>query len=205
MHRVEVKKLVRNFGARKVLREVSFSLTTGESMAVTGINGSGKTTLLRILAGLTAANRGTVEFFSGDKLLDKAGARELISYVGPEMTLYDQLTAAENLEFFAKMRGLIIDSKKIESILNEIGLEGRGTDFYGAYSSGMKQRLKYSVALLNNPAFLLLDEPTANLDEAGKKVVIDIIKNQKNHGIAIIATNEKEEYGFAEKLHQLGG
>lgn len=204
MYGVEVTKLSKRFGTRRVLDEVSFTLTVGDSLAVVGRNGSGKTTLLRILAGLAAPTRGTVTFTNEKKKLARAEVRRRLSYVGPELTLYDSLTAAENLTFFASMRGISLDKNRVDSILADMQLGGRGGDFYGAYSSGMKQRLKYAVALLNDPVFLLLDEPTANLDDEGKTVVAGIIARQKKDGILIVATNEAGEYGFAEKLIRLG-
>lgn len=204
MYGVEVNKVSKRFGARKVLDEVSFSLTLGDSLAVVGKNGSGKTTLLKILAGLASPTRGEVAFFHEKKKLDKTEIRHRLSYVGPELTLYDALTAAENLKFFATMRGTPIDNDWIASMLSMLQLSGRGDDYYGAYSSGMKQRLKYAVALINDPTFLLLDEPTANLDEEGKQVVAEVMSRQKQNGILIIATNETGEYGFAEKLIRLG-
>lgn len=204
MYRLEVKNIIKNFASRRVLREVSFALETGDSLAVVGRNGSGKTTLLRILAGLTRASKGEVIFTGPKGKLDKSAVRDRMAYVGPELTLYDPLTAEENLYFFATMRGLKIDQKYIDKTLSFVGLTGRGTDKYGAYSSGMKQRLKYAVALLHNPAYLLLDEPTSNLDADGKKIVAEIIASQKQQGILIVATNEQEEYGFAQKLYQLG-
>jgi heme exporter protein A len=203
MYKLEVKKLFKNFGFRKVLKEVTFELQSGQSLAITGRNGSGKTTLLRLIAGLASPTRGEVKYFDSSGQLSRSETRQILSYVGPEMTLYDPLTAEENLRFFATMRGKTINSEEINTTLEEIGLEGRGKDKYGAYSSGMKQRLKYAVALLNKPAFLLLDEPSSNLDEEGKKLVLNIIERQKENGILIIATNEKEEYGFVEKLYQL--
>ncbi|MEE9441369.1 MAG: heme ABC exporter ATP-binding protein CcmA [candidate division Zixibacteria bacterium] len=203
MYRLEVKKLFKNFGFRKVLRDVSFELQSGQSLAITGRNGSGKTTLLRLLAGLASPTRGEVIYYDSSGRLNRSTTRQILSYVGPEMTLYDPLTAEENLRFFATMRGVSITSEEIKTTLKEIGLKGRGKDKYGAYSSGMKQRLKYAVALLNKPAFLLLDEPTSNLDDDGKNLVSKVIERQKENGILIIATNEKEEYGIAEKLYQL--
>ena len=204
MHQIDVQKLSKRFGARKALEEVSFSLHTGDSLAVVGRNGSGKTTLLRILAGLAAPSRGTVAYMDNGRTLDRAEVRHRLAYVGPELTLYDSLTAVENLRFFATMRGIAIDDGWIEAMLSMLQLAGRGDDFYGAYSSGMKQRLKYAVALLNDPVYLLLDEPTANLDDEGKKIIGEIIARQKQNGILIIATNETGEYGFAEKLIRLG-
>ena len=113
------------------------------------------------------------------------------------------MTAWENLKFFATMHGLDFDANRTSAILKNLKIFDRRFDFYGAYSSGMKQRLKYAVALLNDPGLLLLDEPMANLDEQGKLVVEEIIKKQKERGIVIIATNEKGEYGLAEKRLRL--
>jgi heme exporter protein A len=205
MHSLDVENLVRNFGHRKVLRDVSFSLQTGDSLAIVGKNGSGKTTLLRILAGLTAPSRGKITFALDGRKIERREAKTLMSYVGPELTLYDSLTAAENLKFFGTMRSLALDDDLVLKILDMVGLGGRGDDYYRAYSSGMKQRLKYAVALLNDPAYLLLDEPSSNLDDEGKEIVSQIITRQKESGILIMATNEKEEYGFAEKHYRLGG
>lgn len=205
MYKLEVEKLFRSFGPRRVLRDISFSLQTGDSLAVIGRNGSGKSTLLHILAGLTAPTRGKITFFCNDEKIDRREAKKRLSYVGPELTLYDSLTAAENLKFFATMRGISLDLALTQKILDMVGLEGRGEDYYRAYSSGMKQRLKYATALLNDPDYLFLDEPTSNLDEEGKKIVSQVIARQKENGILIIATNEKEEYDFARKHYRLDG
>jgi heme exporter protein A len=205
MYKLEVENLFRSFGPRRVLRDISFSLQTGDSLAVIGRNGSGKSTLLHILAGLTAPTRGKITFSCNDEKIDRREAKKRLSYVGPELTLYDSLTAIENLEFFATMRGISLDQALIQKILDMVGLEGRGDDYYRGYSSGMKQRLKYATALLNDPDYLLLDEPTSNLDEEGKKIVSQVITRQKENGILIIATNEKEEYDFARKRYRLDG
>ena len=113
--------------------------------------------------------------------------------ISPYLNLYDQLTAEENLKFFSTVSGLNITGKEIEALLVRVGLGGRGMDYVGGYSSGMKQRLKYATALLKNPGFLFLDEPTSNLDDDGKQIVFDIIKEYKPQSIVIIATNDKED------------
>ncbi|MCK5125153.1 MAG: ABC transporter ATP-binding protein [candidate division Zixibacteria bacterium] len=203
MYKLEVNNIIKNFASRRVLRKVSFSLQTGDSLAVVGKNGSGKTTLLKVIAGLIRASKGTVAYSGPNGKLSRDELQSSLSYVGPEMTLYDALTAEENLKFFATMRGLAWHLEESDKLLSKMGLNGRGRDKYGAYSSGMKQRLKCAVALLNEPHYLFLDEPTSNLDEDGKQIVGDIIERQKENGILIIATNEQKEYGLAEKLYQL--
>lgn len=205
MVEIRVNKLAKHFGRRVVFSNITFDLRTGDSLAVVGHNGSGKTTLLRILAGLTALTSGTAEIIKDEKKLDKSGRRHCLAYVGPELTLYDALTGWENLKFFAVMHGIRFDNDRVRSILDSFKIYDRRFDSYGAYSSGMKQRLKYAVALLNDPDILLLDEPTANLDDQGKLVADEIIGRQKERGIVIVATNEKGEYGLAERKLRLGG
>jgi heme exporter protein A len=123
--------------------------------------------------------------------------------VSPEMALYEMLTGYENLRFFATLAGMYSNRSSQDELLERVGLAGRGDDLVMAYSSGMKQRLKYAVALLAKPAILLLDEPTANLDEAGKRIIGEIMTRQKSEGILIIATNEAEDLNQVESVIRL--
>lgn len=197
--------LSKRFDTRKVFSKIDFRLTTGQSLAAVGPNGSGKSTLLKVLLALLRPTRGTVEYVRDGKPMDEAQIRAHTSFVSPYLNLYDHLTAEENLRFFATVAGGHITGKEVNALLSRVGLEGRGEDYVLGYSSGMKQRLKYAVALIGKPAFLFLDEPTSNLDEAGKKIVVDIIEEHRSKSILIIATNEKEEYRFAEQLCRLDG
>jgi len=97
-----------------------------------------------------------------------------------------------------------VTGKQIDHLLAKVGLQGRGCDMVAEYSSGMKQRLKYAVALLKSPAFLFLDEPGANLDEEGKQLVAGIVEEYRPHCIIIIATNDREESSLAEKQLRFG-
>ncbi len=199
MYRIKTTKLFKRFGNLKVLKDINFDLTTGDSMAIVGRNGSGKSTLLQVLLSIYTPTKGKIEYFSDEKPMDDNQVRSQIALVSPYLNLYDQLSAEENLKFFSTVSGLNITGKEIEALLERVGLEGRGLDYVGGYSSGMKQRLKYATALLKNPGFLFLDEPTSNLDDQGKEIVFDIIEEYKPQSIVIIATNEKEEYHLVEK------
>ncbi|MFQ6008147.1 MAG: ATP-binding cassette domain-containing protein [Candidatus Zixiibacteriota bacterium] len=183
---------------------MSFELGTGHSLAVVGPNGSGKSTLLMTILALYRPTKGQVEFFENDGRLDMMQLRSYVAFVSPYLNLYDQLTAEENLKFFSTVSGGNVTGKQINRLLKKVGLEGRGNDPVAEYSSGMKQRLKYAVALLKDPAFLLLDEPTSNLDEDGKQLVVDIIRKYKSRCITIIATNDEKESRLAEKQLRLG-
>lgn len=204
MFGLEVKNVSKWFGARKVFDEINLELKSGQSLAIAGPNGSGKTTLLRIIIGLTAPTGGEVLFSKDQKKLDFDGYRPSLSLVGPYLSLYGSLSASENLKFIAKVNGLITTDEDIEKILDQVGLEGRGDDYFSDFSSGMQQRLKYAAALIKNPSILILDEPTSNLDDEGKRKVFDIINQYRPDSIIIIATNEKEEYSLADSIYQLG-
>ena len=204
MLKLTATDLARRFGPRKLFSELSFELTTGDSMAVTGPNGSGKSTLMMILAGLLRPSRGNV-FYSEDEIrLSESAFRSRVAFVAPYLNLYDQLSGEENMKFFAAVSGLSLTGKTINRYLTWIGLEGRGCDPVAEYSSGMKQRLKYGVALSGDPDFIFLDEPTCNLDEDGKKIAFEMIEEHRSRCVIVIATNEKEEYNLGKQQCRLG-
>lgn len=194
MLEIRATNLAKRFGRRRVFSDINIELTVGDSLAVVGPNGSGKSTLLAILLGLLRPTKGKVEYFLDGKILDEQEARRRVALVAPYLNLYDQLSAEENLKFFATVSGNCITGKRIEELLTSVGLQRRGADLVSAYSSGMKQRLKYAVALLNEPEVLFLDEPTSSLDDQGKKLVGEIIESHRSKCIIVLATNEREEY-----------
>ena len=127
-------------------------------------------------------------------MLNSIERRRNIGYVAPDLTLYRELTGAENLQFFGELAGVRLTRENLIEMLTEVGLRGRGHDLVGAYSSGMRQRLKYAFALIRRPKALLLDEPTANLDVDGIAMVERIIdQHRMDGGLTIIATNEPRE------------
>jgi heme exporter protein A len=183
-----------NFGSLLLFRRMSFDVRGGESLAITGSNGSGKSTLLQILSGVMTPKAGTVELETGGAVVD-AGMRSLhTALVAPYLSVYDNLTARENLEFLAEARGQASASGRIADVLCRVGLVGREDDMVRTFSSGMKQRVKYAAAMLPEPEVLLLDEPSANLDTAGIEMVHDVINWQLDAGrILVVATNVAAE------------
>ncbi len=187
------------FGARLLYREISFTARNSEVVAITGHNGSGKSTLLKIIAGLLQPVEGNVELQINNTLTDPAHRSQYIGFVSPEMALYQELTAVENIRFFGTLRGQHYDKAQLRAMLENVGLKGRGSDRVGDYSSGMKQRLKYLIAVMHDPEVLLLDEPGANLDVHGTKIVERMIGDRRNAGrVTILATNEPEEEHWAD-------
>jgi len=202
--RLRLENISKRFGARPVLQHVYAEVAQGETLVVTGHNGSGKSTLLSIIAGLVRADAGAVEFLDGAAPLPSVDRRRFLSLVAPDLTLYPELTALENLEFFARVRGLPWSRDESEALLTRVGLEGRGGDAVGTFSSGMRVRLKYATALQPRPRFLLLDEPTAMLDVAGAKIVEEIISEQRTRGILVLATNDPREKSHGDLFLHLG-
>lgn len=201
---LELRNIHKSFGARDVICGVDLKVDAG-CVAVTGRNGSGKSTLLRIVAGLLAPSSGEVVFeVDGSPVLDEM-RRDLVGLVAPDLTLYDELSAMENLEFFARVRGTTKTDGELRSLLCRLGLEGREDDRVGSYSSGMRQRAKYGFAMMHDPIVLLLDEPSANLDEAGVGVVDSVISEWRERGIVILATNERDELRYGDRVLELGG
>ncbi|MBU8932694.1 MAG: ABC transporter ATP-binding protein [candidate division Zixibacteria bacterium] len=205
MYRLSVSDLSKRFGPRKVVSNINFELTAGDSLAVTGPNGAGKSTLLMCLLGQHRPTKGKVVFFDDDRPMTESEIQFSSALVAPYLQLYGELTGEENIKFFAAMRGLSPTGKQINAILDRMGLAGRGHDLLAEYSSGMAQRLKYAAAFLGEPTFLFLDEPTANLDEDGKKIILSFIEEIKARCALVVATNEREEYALGQSECRLGG
>jgi heme exporter protein A len=138
-----------------------------------------------------------------EQLIAQEYKRRFIGMVAPALSLYDELTARENLSFFARVRGIAHDLKTIDSLLVKVGLAGWEDEPYAIFSSGMKQRLKIAQAILHRPPLLLLDEPFNNLDAKGIEIVEQIINEQRSWGMTIIASNEKREIEYANRIINL--
>ena len=202
--RLTVSDVAIEYGTRRVLAGISFQVRTGETLVVAGANGSGKSSLLRVICGLQRPARGEVTIEVGNTLLRPVEALHLLGWVAPELQLYRELTALENLAFFAAVRGIRCTRADLEALLAEVGLDGRGDDLLAAYSSGMTQRLRYAYALLHRPRILALDEPTVTFDTRGVALVEQVVAQQRQHGITIIATNDPREERFGDYILRLG-
>ena len=204
MVELSLENVSKSFGARRVLRSVCAEVATGEALVITGHNGSGKSTLLSIVAGLLRPDSGAVRVKRDGEELFPEDRRRYLSLVAPDLTLYPELTALENLEFFARVRSLRWDRADGAALLTRVGLDGRGDDLTGTYSSGMRIRVKYAVALQSNPAVLLLDEPTAMLDTGGVELVEQVIAEQRQRGVLVLATNDPQETRHGDLFLHLG-
>ncbi len=205
MIRIEARDLQKQFNDRLIFSHINFTLQSGESLAITGPNGSGKTTLVRIVSGLLSPSGGAIVYHIDGRTYRPVEVYPLIGLVGPYLQLYLNLTAWENLVFFSKIRGLTVDKSRLRRLMAHFGLAGRELDLLKTFSSGMLQRMKYVVALIHQPEVLLVDEPTSNLDEEGSETVYQLLDEQQQNKILIVATNEPEEIRFGRKRVDVAG
>jgi heme exporter protein A len=203
MVRVELHDVAKSFNRRAIFDSVTITVEDGHALCVTGSNGSGKSTLLRLICGLLRPSRGAVAITIDGKPFLPAEARNVFGLVAPDVALYGELTAAENMAFFARVRGLAVSAHDVEALLAKMGLVGRGDDDVHTYSSGMRHRLKYACALLHQPPILLLDEPSTNLDEEGIAVVRQVMAEQTQRGLLIFATNDAQEVALGDQVLRL--
>jgi heme exporter protein A len=199
--RLVAEGLSRSFGTRKIIGPLTFSLENGRVLGVAGENGSGKTTLLRVLAGLIRPSSGRVVFEENGARFTPRDASHALGWFAPDLALDGALTAAENLDFFAAVRGLRPDKGAAERWLTGVGLDPSRVEGVPlrALSTGQRQRVKLAYATLHDPGVLLLDEPGANLDEAGRAVVQKVVAAQRSRGIAIIASNDLRDLALADE------
>jgi len=160
-----------------IFSDVNLSVQNKQILGIAGANGSGKTTLLKVLACVINPTSGYVQMDIGGNPVGKDDIPSHIGFVSPYLTLYEEFTPVEHLRLFAKFRNMELNESWASEILNEFNLFKRRRDIIKTFSSGMKQRVKYMLAMQLKPELLFLDEPFTNLDGAGIDSVIDIIKN----------------------------
>jgi heme exporter protein A len=178
---IRVNGLEKRYGAQRVLRDITFELARGSALVVTGPNGAGKTTLLRLLAGLTAPTRGS---------LDVALDRSRLGFLGHEPLLYRELTALENLDLFGRLYRVPERRERIGMLLERFGLWDARGQRVAALSRGMTQRLALCRTLLHDPELLVLDEPHSALDDDGAALLDDELAARAGRGTLVVATHD---------------
>ena len=202
---VSAREIVKNFNRRAVLRNISFHVSSGESLAVTGKNGSGKSTLVKIVCGLLTPTSGVVGYECDGAAWSIDIMRRSLGLVSPYLQLYDEFSASENLTIISTIRNNVHPSAdRAGELLRQFSLWDRRNDPVRTFSSGMKQRLKYVAALLHDPTLLVVDEPTANLDDEGTEAVRAVFSSQLARGVLLVATNDEREAGWCMKRIHVG-
>ncbi len=193
----EVHDVSKRFGARWAVARLSYSLPLGQSLLLTGHNGSGKTTLLRMLATATYPTLGGLTLFGRDAREHRDELRNDIGLLSHASFLYEDLTAAQNLEVLARLLGITHRESAIASMLDRVGLVGRTDSPVRQFSAGMRKRLAIARLLLKAPKLALLDEPFGELDPSGIAQMEALIRELQAKGTSIVLATHLVEQGQA--------
>jgi heme ABC exporter ATP-binding subunit CcmA len=186
---LEVSKVWKYYGDFPALRDIQLSIEPGSTVALLGRNGAGKTTLLRIIAGLSKASEGSVSI-QGASVREQA-TRRRIGVLGHGISLYDELSATENLVLFAKLYGLDNPEKRALAWLERTGLDRVRDGLVREFSRGMRQRLAVARAFMHEPEVLLLDEPFTALDDRAIAVLQSLLADAHAFGRTIVLSTHQ--------------
>jgi ABC-type multidrug transport system ATPase subunit len=186
-----VDDVSRHFGRRRAVSRITFQASRGTVLGLLGPNGAGKSTLLAMLATLLRPSGGHIRYGAHDAAAHGAALRGSIGVLGHDLFLYSELTAQENLEFFAALYGVADPRRAALEALREAGLPDRAGDTVSSFSRGMRQRVALERALIHRPRLLLLDEPFTGLDDASAAALAARLKALKKDGaIVVLATHD---------------
>jgi len=178
---ISLEHVNKELGKRQILKDVTMAVKQGDIFGYLGPNGAGKTTTIRIILGLLTATSGKVSLLGQDVQVNNV--RQKIGFVLEADGLYDNLSAYDNLLYYARLYDIPQPSQKVDKVLKQVGLAERGKDKVATYSKGMRQRLALARAMAPNPEVLVLDEPTAGVDPTGqieiRQLMLDMIHKEK--------------------------
>ncbi len=192
---IQVQDLRKAFGAIQAVDGVSFSVARGEIFSLLGPNGAGKTTTISMLSGLLRPDSGDATLLGNSVRRQAAQARAVLGVVPQEVALYMDLSARENLSFWGKMynlRGKAL-SRRVDEVLEIIGLTDRQKGRLGSFSGGMKRRVNIGVALLHKPPVVIMDEPTVGIDPQSRRHILDAVKELRGQGMTVLYTTHYME------------
>lgn len=185
---LEIKNLTKTYGKRKVIDNISLEIQEGEIFGFLGPNGSGKTTTIKMILRLIEKDSGEIKIKGYDNKKEFEKAMEYIGAIVENPDMYNYMSGKDNLKLHARLRN--IDEKRIDEVLELVGLKDRAKEKVKKYSLGMKQRLGLALTLLHKPRVLILDEPTNGLDPAGIKQLRNILKEiAHKNGVAVFVSS----------------
>jgi ABC-type multidrug transport system ATPase subunit len=195
---LRLENIGKRYGLTWIFKGVNWELHSGDRAAVIGHNGSGKSTLLKIISGGLAQTKGTVAYRVNEQTLDADGIIGQLSYAAPYIELVEEMTLAEHLQFHFSFVPPI-PGFSADDIVEVVGLTGQENKQVRHFSSGMKQRLRLALAFFSDTSLLLLDEPTANLDDNGVQMYLGLVNTHARGRTIIVGSNQVQEYSFCEK------
>jgi ABC-2 type transport system ATP-binding protein len=191
---IDVSGLRKSFGDLKVVEGLSLQVAQGEICGFLGANGSGKTTTIRMLCGLLKPDSGSGQCLGYDIIREPHEIRRQVGYMTQRFSLYEDLTALENLDFVARVYEMANRREAVRSIIERMGLENRRNQLAGQLSGGWKQRLALAACVLHEPKLLLLDEPTAGVDAKARREFWDLIHDMAVEGLTtLVSTHYMDE------------
>ncbi len=193
-------ELRKRFGDVQAVSGISFRIAAGETYGLLGPNGAGKTTTISMVCGLLEPDAGAVEIAGAPLTTRSVAAKAAIGYVPQDLAIYPDLSAAENLRFFARLYGIPAakSRERVTEVLEVVGLAERGDDQAKTYSGGMKRRLNIGIGLLHRPRLLVLDEPTVGVDPQSRNAILESVERLAAEGMAVLYTTHYMEE--AERL-----
>jgi ABC-2 type transport system ATP-binding protein len=192
---IQVDQLRKTFGSIVAVDGVSFQAAAGQIFGLLGPNGAGKTTTLNCICGLLQPSSGTIRVMGRDVVLDGAPARRPLGIVPQELALYEDLTARDNLEYWGAASGLRnpVLKRRVNEVLEAIGLLDRAKESVKRYSGGMKRRLNFGCGILHHPKLLLLDEPTVGVDPQSRVRLLELVRGLAREGTCVLYTTHYME------------
>lgn len=192
---IEVKGLKKYYGKIKAVDGIDIEVREGEILGILGPNGAGKSTTISMISTLIKPDEGQILFGDKDIIRHPGYIREVLGVVPQEVALYPGLSALENLKFFGRLYGLKGKKleKRIDEVLEVLGLNGRARDSVKKYSGGMKRRVNIGAALLHYPRMLIMDEPTVGIDPQSRNHILKTVKELNSQGMTIIYTTHYME------------
>jgi ABC-2 type transport system ATP-binding protein len=190
---IETKDLVKNYGKFVAVDKLNLCVNEGEVFGFLGPNGAGKTTTLLMLLGLTEPTSGTAHICGYNTTREPIKVKRITGYLPEKVGFYDDLTAAENLDYTAALNGLTREkaSKRIDELLDIVGLSDVARSKVGTFSHGMKQRLGIADVIIKDPKVALFDEPTAGIDPEGIEQVLAIISNMARQKVTVVLSSHQ--------------
>jgi ABC-2 type transport system ATP-binding protein len=197
---LECRGLRKRFGGLEAVRGVGFEIAEAETYGLLGPNGAGKTTTISMVCGLLAPDAGEVIVAGKPLTTHSVAEKAAIGYVPQELAIYPDLTARENLSFFARLYGLTptLADARVDEVLEVIGLTDRAGDQTQTFSGGMQRRLNIGIGLLHRPQLLILDEPTVGVDPQSRNAILESVERLSAEGMAVLYTTHYMEE--AERL-----
>ena len=194
-----------SFAEKKLFDNLSVELPAGKVIVITGVNGSGKSTFLKLAGQFIKPDSGSVTAFVSNEIIEHIDFRKKLAAVAPSMNLYSELTAVENIKFFVGLRDISLNNVNLNDLFEQVGLDsGCKNKLISNFSTGMIQRLKFSILLTVEADVWILDEPCSNLDETGKKIILDEITNAAKSGkLILMATNDRDEVNISDEIISL--